>query len=103
MESETAEESRDPKQVAHQNSNFKKIMNILSSGCYSQNKDICTLSMKTLSAVVQDISDNPILIKLSQTWIHDYNDQGGCFALNYVVRKHPYLANEYMITILNFT
>lgn len=42
-------------------------------------------------------------MKQSLAWIHDYNDQGGCFALNYVIKKHPNLANEYLITILNFT
>lgn len=89
LEYETATETLEAKQILQQQTNFQKILNIISSGCYSHSPLIVNTCLKTLNVIAHDLYSTPELVKQLQKWIHDYNEHGGCFALNYVVRKQP--------------
>lgn len=57
-EVENALTSKDPKLIKAAQQNFEKVLQTISTGCYSQNFEVAQLCMKTLVAVAQDLSGN---------------------------------------------
>lgn len=93
--------TKDPKLIKAAQQNFEKVLQTISTGCYSQNFDVAQLCMKTLNCVAQDFNSNIEMLQLSMKWF--LSKDNGLYTANYAYKKHPDLTEEFVACIGNFT
>lgn len=93
--------AKDPKLAKAAQQNFEKVLQTISTGCYSQNFRVAQLCMQTLIAVAQDLNGSIEMVQLSMKWF--LSKDNGLYTVNYAYKKHPELTEEFVSAIGNFT
>ena len=57
--------------------------------------------MKTLTYIAQDFAGNIQLAKLTMQWFQ--SKENGLYTINYALRKHPELAEDFVSCVGHFT
>ena len=91
---------KDPKHVKASQQNFDKVLQTISTGCYSQNLEVASLCMKTLTCIAQDFSGSIEMVQLSLRWY--LSKDNGLYTVNYAYKKHPELNNDFVQSIGTF-
>ena len=55
--------------------NFGKVLQTLSCGCYSQNQKVTETALRLLGGLAQDFSADIELYKLAYSWVNNYKDE----------------------------
>lgn len=100
-EQENSLSSHDPKHIKSSQQNFEKVMQTISTGCYSQNLQVAQLCLKTLVAIAQDLNSNIEMLQLQMKWF--MSKENGLYTINYAYNKHQELTEEFVLAIGNFT
>lgn len=101
IEVENSVASGDQKMVKAAQQNFEKVLQTISCGCYSNNIEVSQLCMKTVSCIAADFAGNVELASLAMKWFQSKDN--GIYTINYGLRKHHELAEDFVTTVGNFT
>lgn len=101
IEVDTAMQQGDPKVIKAAHQNFEKVLQTISSGCYSNNLEVAQLCLKTISCVAADFNGNLELSQLSMKWFQSKDN--GIYTINYALKKHSDLAEDFVTAVGNFT
>lgn len=101
IEIDNALASDDAKMIRASHQNFEKVLQTTSSGCYSNNFEVAQLCLKTLSCVAADFNGNIELAQLTMKWFQSKDN--GIYTINYALKKHQELAEDFVTCVGNFT
>lgn len=101
IEIDNAIASGEQKLIRASHQNFDKVLQTISCGCYSNNIEVAQLCLKTLSCVSADFSGNVELAQLTMKWFQSKDN--GIYTLNYALKKHNELAEDFVTCVGNFT
>ena len=68
IEVDNAIQSKDQKSIRASQQNFEKVLQTISSGCYSNNLEVAQLCMRTISCIAADFNGNQELSALVMKW-----------------------------------
>ena len=101
IEIENAVSTTDPKIVKASQQNFEKVLQTISCGCYSNNLDVSRLCLRTISCIAADFSGNNTLKSLATKWFNSKDN--GIYTINYALKKHAELAEDFVSCVGNFS
>lgn len=76
------------------NTNFIKVLETLSCGLFSPNRDVCHWCYRLCTVMVEDFSHNPNIFKLANQWFTQ--KEGGLELALHAQKKHPDMVNEFI-------
>lgn len=101
IEIDNALQSNEQRLIKNSHQNFEKVLQTISCGCYSNNFEVAQLCMKTISCIAADFSGNVELAQLTMKWFQ--SKENGIYTMNYALKKHPEIAEDFVICVGNFT
>ena len=81
--------------------NFKKVLQTLSCGLYSNNLEICKWCSKLLTKIGYDFGSNQVLFDQAMSWFLE--KEGGLELSLHALKKHPDLAEEFVLFVSQFS
>lgn len=88
--------------LQEQNQSLENLLKCISCGLYSKSSLVVEIALKLVRTIMTDLKPSLFLRMIVHNWMLDCSEQGGCTALNYVIKKKPEFIKKYLDFITEF-